>query len=107
MLDDTGVRNIAVRVIYDGISLVVVNIREDLGLEPQRAIFKRAAAVSEELVDHTGVDQSVKGILSECIRRSPDLRAIFLAAAVFIFREVAHISPEIDAETHRNSRKEF
>ena len=59
VLDDAGVRSLAVRVVDDGDALVVLFV-EDLGLEFEAAVLEFAEPVSEVLIDGAGVDTVVR-----------------------------------------------
>ena len=62
VLDDTGVRNLPVRIIDHRISLVVVAAFDDLLFKMHRAVLQLPKAVMEILINHTGIEYLVKAV---------------------------------------------
>ena len=62
MLDDTGVRNLPVRIIDHRIALVVVASFDDLLFKMHRAVLQLPEAVMEILINHTGIKYLVKAV---------------------------------------------
>ena len=97
MLDDPGVGDAAFCVIDHCIALEIVRVRHFLGLKMKGPVLEGAVALPEEFIDHSGVEDLVKGVLSHR-KHCP-----FPVGS----RDLADSKAEIRIEDHRDALQHF
>lgn len=66
MLNDTGIRDLALRIVDNRIALEIIFIRQILTFKPQGSIFQLSIAIVKKLIDHTCIQYLFKGIFRFC-----------------------------------------
>ena len=66
MLNNTGIRDLALRIVDNRIALEIIFIRQILTFKPQGSIFQLSITIVKKLIDHTCIQYLFKGIFRFC-----------------------------------------